>query len=112
MNKGLKFNLGSFNCERIFSSCFLFLLLFFCPLSFFAQDQHVIDSLQKILPALTVDTMRIEALNELAAQTVDIDPSKSINYAEEALKISEGIHHQRNIAASLHNIGNGHYNLA
>jgi serine phosphatase RsbU (regulator of sigma subunit)/TPR repeat protein len=78
----------------------------------FSQDQHEIDSLEKYLPTITVDCDRIEILNELASQTVDIDPAKSIKYAETAMNISEACGDQRNVANSLLNIGNGHYNLA
>jgi serine phosphatase RsbU (regulator of sigma subunit) len=83
----------------------------FCTNSF-AQSQHEIDSMQKLLPAITVDTTKIKTLNKLAAYIVDIDPEKSIKYAEEAFKISEAIKHQRFIGQSLHNIGNAKYNLA
>jgi serine phosphatase RsbU (regulator of sigma subunit) len=77
-----------------------------------AQDQQMIDSLERLLPAMALDTLRVEVLNDLAAQVVDMDPAKSIRYAEEALKIAEAEKNKRLSAVSLHNIGNGHYNLA
>jgi serine phosphatase RsbU (regulator of sigma subunit) len=99
------------------TACFPYhsiITFFFCICSFFvfSQDQHQIDSLEKLLPQVTIDSNRVEILNELASQVVDIDPAKSIRYSEEALKLSEKDHHERNIAKSLLNIGNGHYNLA
>ncbi|OFY84496.1 MAG: hypothetical protein A3F72_13895 [Bacteroidetes bacterium RIFCSPLOWO2_12_FULL_35_15] len=78
----------------------------------FAQDQHEIDSLQKVLPSITIDSSRIQVLNQLSEQIVDIDPAKSINYASEALKIAEKTKLKKLEAKALNNIGNGHYNLA
>ncbi len=77
-----------------------------------AQNQRDIDSLQTILPTITVDSVKIKTLNRLAEEIVDIDPSKSIGYAGEALKLAETTKSQRFAALALHNIGNGHYNLA
>ena len=91
--------------------CLIFFLLSFVSESF-AQDQHEIDSLQKVLPSITIDSSRIQVLNQLSEQIVDIDPAKSINYASEALKIAEKTKLKKLEAKALNNIGNGHYNLA
>jgi serine phosphatase RsbU (regulator of sigma subunit) len=97
------------NADRIaFAS---FLLLFF-SFSIQAQDQQEIDSLEKLLPKLNADSSKLDVLNELSAAIVDIDPSKSIKYAEEAYKLAETNHYQKRSATSLHNIGNGHFNQA
>ena len=65
---------------------YFFVIFFLCRLSYtsFSQDQHVIDSLKKILPSLTDDGVKIQTYNALAAEIVDINPSQSINYATEA----------------------------
>jgi serine phosphatase RsbU (regulator of sigma subunit) len=91
--------------------CLVILSVFLFSAKLQAQDQHLIDSLEKYLPSVTIDSSRIEVLNELAAQVVDMDPAKSIRYAGAALKLSEAINHKRYTATSLHNLGNGHYNL-
>jgi serine phosphatase RsbU (regulator of sigma subunit) len=109
MKHVLKFITGFQKATGILYLCVAVLL--YMPSVSPAQDQREIDSLKNILPA-SRDTTRIEILNELSAQVVDIDPAQAIRYAEEALKLSEGIQHQRYMAASLHNIGNGHYNMA
>jgi tetratricopeptide (TPR) repeat protein len=90
---------------------FLFILLFFTSGSS-AQDQHTIDSLQKLLPTITIDSTKINVLNDLSSEVVDIDPTKSINYATEALRLAETLKLKKGAAKALHNIGNGHYNLA
>ncbi|MGZ3865950.1 MAG: tetratricopeptide repeat protein [Bacteroidia bacterium] len=68
--------------------------------------------MQKLLPTITVDSIKVQTLNKLAAYIVDIDPHKSIKYAEEAYKIAMEIRHKKFMAIALHNIGNGQYNLA
>lgn len=111
MKRALKFAAEFFPAAGSCHIVFIFMLLLFSS-GAIAQDQHKIDSLEKILPTITVDTNRIEILNELSAQVVDIDPAKAIRYAETALKLAEALHHQLYIATSLHNLGNAHYNLA
>jgi serine phosphatase RsbU (regulator of sigma subunit) len=111
MKHDLKFTLD-FPKTIGFSCFYIFVLLFCFSSSVKAQDQHEIDSLEKLLPTVNIDSNRIDVLNELAAQIVDIDPVKSIKYAETALKLSETLHNQQKTATSLHNIGNGHYNQA
>jgi serine phosphatase RsbU (regulator of sigma subunit) len=65
-----------------------------------------------MLPTIKIDSIKIQNLNLLAAEIVDIDPSKSIKYASEALKLAETIKSEKAIAKALHNIGNGYFNLA
>lgn len=91
---------------------FFILLFVFCGYSVSAQDQHEIDSLEKALPTVTIDTSRTALLNDLSALIIDIDPAKALRYAEEALKLAESTKRQKDIATSLHNMGNAHYNLA
>ncbi|MCW3078161.1 MAG: hypothetical protein JWO32_2770 [Bacteroidetes bacterium] len=90
----------------------LFFILISMGLKLHAQDQRVIDSLQKKLPTVETDSLRINILNDLSEEMVDVDPAKSISYATEALKLAEGINHKRSIGVALHNLGNGYYNLA
>ncbi|MDF2436680.1 MAG: yrrB 5 [Bacteroidota bacterium] len=90
------------------------LVVFILCLSFSlnAQDQHEIDSLEKLLPTVKTDSSRIQVLNELAAQIVDVNPARSMQLAEEALRLAEASQNKKASATSLNNIGNGHYNLA
>jgi serine phosphatase RsbU (regulator of sigma subunit) len=78
----------------------------------FAQNQHEIDSLEKVLPTIKVDSLKLQTLNILTAEIVDIDPTKSIGYANEALVLAEKLNKKKSIALALHNMGNGHFNLA
>ena len=88
--------------------------IFVCAFSFnsFSQDQHEIDSLKKVLPTLTNDSVKIQTLNALAAEVVDIDPSLSIDYAKQALKLAIAIKSKKATAKAYHNLGNGYFNIA
>lgn len=90
------------------------ILFFLCCVSYisFSQDQHVIDSLKKELVTLNDDSTKIQTLNALAAEIVDMDPSMSINYANQALKLAISIKSKKATAKAYHNLGNGHYNIA
>ncbi len=91
----------------------LFLLLFCFLISpIFAQDQREIDSLELLIPTLPNDTAKLNALNSLCRNIVDINPEKSIKYAQQALKIAEEKEYKYLEAVALNNIGNGYYNLA
>ncbi|MBI2720808.1 MAG: tetratricopeptide repeat protein [Bacteroidetes bacterium] len=92
--------------------CFIVIVFFVSPSKVRAQDQHEIDSLQKVLPTITVDSLKIKMLNTLSVYMVDMDPNKSINYAVEASKLSISKGMRRFEAKSYHNMGNGYYNLA
>jgi serine phosphatase RsbU (regulator of sigma subunit)/Tfp pilus assembly protein PilF len=108
--QGLNFNL-KFQMDNLFICLLVFFILgIMFPLK--AQNQHEIDSLEKLLPSVKIDSSRIGVLNELAAQVVDIDPARSMEYAKEALRLSETVGDKKASAVSLNNIGNGHYNLA
>lgn len=111
MNRGLKF-ISNFHTACSHSMYLLALLFILGSFNSYSQDNHELDSLEKVLPTLTVDSTRIQTLNELSALVVDIDALKATRYAEEALKISEVSSDQKSIAASLHNLGNAHYNQA
>jgi serine phosphatase RsbU (regulator of sigma subunit) len=109
MKHDLKFVIKFQKATGIFCLVILSVLLFSGKLQ--SQDQQLIDSLERYLPTVIIDSSKIEVLNELSAQVVDIDPAKAMRYAGDALKLAEGINHKRYIATSLHNLGNGHYNL-
>lgn len=101
--------------QRLFSlatRCFIVIAFFVSTSKVRAQDQHEIDSLQKVLPTITVDSLKIKLLNTLSVYMVDMDPNKSINYAVEASKLSISTGVRRFEAKSYHNMGNGYYNLA
>lgn len=92
-----------------------FIVLFFIVLSYssvFGQNQKQIDSLKTLISTLPDDSIKIQAINELANIYVDIDPEETIEYCKEALRIAEkkGLPYYQATAAN--NIGNGYYNLA
>ncbi|MGZ3921457.1 MAG: tetratricopeptide repeat protein [Bacteroidia bacterium] len=90
---------------------YLILIFLFTILVCKPQDQHTIDSLTNVLPSAP-DTTKIKILNYLSEVTVDMNPSKSIEHASEALRIAIEIKSGKSEALALHNIGNGYYNLA
>jgi serine phosphatase RsbU (regulator of sigma subunit) len=112
MHPGLEFASQFQKATAIACRVILVFLFSMCSFISYSQDQAEIDSLERLLPTTIADTTRLQVLNELSAQTVDMDPARSIRYAEEALKLAEAIQHKKFTAISLHNIGNGHYNLA
>ena len=93
-------------------SHFILFLLFISSHLSFSQDQHEIDSLKKVLTTLTNDSTKIQTLNALAAQVVDMDPSLSIDYANQALKLAIAIKSKKATAKAYHNLGNGYFNMA
>jgi tetratricopeptide (TPR) repeat protein len=101
------------NYINLFKPYALYIYFLFLSNNFLiSQDRREIDSLDKTLSTIHIDSIKIQTLNTLAVQIVDIDPLKSIKYATEALKLSETIKSKKGQAKALHNIGNGHYNLA
>ncbi|MBA4241876.1 MAG: hypothetical protein C0448_14215 [Sphingobacteriaceae bacterium] len=86
-------------------------IVFYCT-NIFSQNKKQIDSLKTLISSLPDDTLKIQAINELANIYVDIDPEETIEYCKEAFRIAEkkGLPYYQATAAN--NIGNGYYNLA
>jgi serine phosphatase RsbU (regulator of sigma subunit) len=101
------------NYINLFKSYAIYIyFLFLANHVLISQDRREIDSLDKTLATIRIDSIKIQTLNILAVEIVDIDPLKSIKYATEALKLAETTKSKKGQAKALHNIGNGHYNLA
>ncbi len=65
-----------------------------------------IDSLQNLLDHHSqVDTVRVNLLNEIASSSRHSEPEKSLNYAEEALKLANKINYKKGIADAFNFIG-------
>ncbi|MBL7887942.1 MAG: tetratricopeptide repeat protein [Bacteroidia bacterium] len=93
----------------------ILLLFYFFIISIqpsFSQDQKEIDSLEALIPTLPNDSARLDAINSLCRNIVDINPEKSIKYAQEGLAIAQEKDYKYLEAVALNNIGNGYYNLA
>lgn len=86
-------------------SFLLFILLNLKFLVVFAQTSKI-DSLENVLQQHTEnDTSRINLLNNFAASTLELNPEKSIRYAEEAFELATMLHFAKGKAASLKYIG-------
>ncbi len=70
----------------------------------FAQDAKV-DSLQKLLFAATVDTVKVSLLNEISACLWYADPNESVEYAEQAMLIAQQNNYQYGLLKAYNNIG-------
>ena len=83
----------------------LFVFLICCFYSLIISAQTPVDSLESVVASTKVDTIKINALNELSVQLRTNDPALGLQYAEKALKISITINHKKLQASSLNNIG-------
>ena len=76
--------------------------------SSFSQDNFRnkrIDSLLRILPLISVDTLKVNCLNQIADEYKSLNPYQGIDYGKQALSLSRKIKWGDGIAASLSNIG-------
>ncbi|PCH65253.1 MAG: hypothetical protein COC01_10035 [Bacteroidetes bacterium] len=89
----------------------MLLLLTFLLISFssFSQNKTKIDSLKTELKKEIHDTTCINLLNTLAWQRSRSAPTEALEYALEALYLSEKIENQKLIANSFHKIAWAHY---
>ncbi|MFL5753715.1 MAG: tetratricopeptide repeat protein [Bacteroidia bacterium] len=87
-------------------------ILFLLPAFSFAQTEAQADSIENRLKEDLPDTTRLEALNLIARYWVDIDPAKSISYANAELKLAISIKNEKEQAYALLNIGNANYTQA
>ena len=90
------------------------LIAIFCGLPLFApaQEHRELDSLEHLLGGTVPDTVRISILDDLASGWVDIDPQRSIHFAELQLQLARKTGNKKNEAFAYLNLGNGNLNLA
>lgn len=79
------------------------LFILFLPVSVMAQ-QHVIDSIEKLLPRQT-DTLLAKSYNELTWQYRTIDQSKAIEYGNKAIELGQKLHFDKAIAQAYNDLG-------
>ena len=87
----------------------LFLVLSSFPLFCAAQDVRT-DSLKTILLSSEDDTLKINILNVLADHLNRSQPSKTIEYGNEARVLAEELNFEKGLAFALKNIGQGYFN--
>lgn len=74
------------------------------------QGQQLVDSLLKQLPAAGQDSFRVKLLNNISNAYKTINPDKGIQYAMQALDLSQSLNLRRGIGASYNVLGlNYHY---
>ena len=59
------------------------------PTASVAQDQHVIDSLQRVVAGASHDSLRFDALLGLAGERIDSDPEAALGFCVQAREIAE-----------------------
>jgi two-component system, NarL family, sensor kinase len=79
------------------------LLLFFLPISIIAQ-QHVIDSIEKLIPGQK-DTILAKSYNELTWQYRTIDQEKAIEYGNKAIELGKKTNFDKAIAQAYNDLG-------
>ena len=83
--------------------------LLFSSFSFYAQTGKILE-FQNALKIEQSDTARVDLLNELSSEFQSNDPNKAVEYANQALSISEKVNYKRGSAHSFINIANIHIN--
>lgn len=66
---------------------------------------------QNALPGITADTLKVKVLNQLSEDILPTDSVKALNYAREALALSQKVKDTLAIARSQKNMGNAYYRL-
>ncbi len=66
---------------------------------------------QNALPGITADTLKVDVLNQLSEDILLTDSVKALNYAREALVLSQKVKDTLAIARSQKNMGNAYYRL-
>lgn len=94
------------NMNKFISTIFL---LLFCSISFCAQNSTT-EELLKELKIVKSDTSKANLLNQLSFGFQSNDPGKAMDYANQALSISEKANYKRGIAYSYTNIANIYIN--
>jgi tetratricopeptide (TPR) repeat protein len=93
--------------KRIIIALALLFAAAFAP----AQNKNVIDSLINKLSTPSSDTARINTLNALSANLYANDPTKSLTYSEEAIKLADKAGDDKGMSIALSMAGNAYYYL-
>ena len=81
----------------------------FVTFSFCSGQDSVLDSLESVLDQQTQDTIRVQILNDMAAESYASDPQAAILYGERALQLADSVNYLQGKALALKNIGLGYY---
>jgi len=76
---------------------FLFLLIGGMTMESFAQDKHLVDSLQALLKTAKQDTTKAKILYQLSVAYVENNPDKAMDYARQTLALSEQTGYKKGI---------------
>jgi serine phosphatase RsbU (regulator of sigma subunit) len=82
-------------------SLFLYSILF----SFSLSSQNTVDSLKKIISNAKEDTLKVNALNQLASEYRASNTSQSFELAREALALAEQLKYRSGLVSAHNNIG-------
>lgn len=85
------------------------LTVWFVCFTFLLHAGSKSDSLQLLLKGKLADTVRIDVLNKLSFELKNSDPSKAIDYALQAVELSEKVKRPKDIARSQHTTGTIYY---
>lgn len=83
----------------------LLIICLLCQTLGFCQNKVTLDSLHNVLKTASVDTIKIEALNELAWELRKIDSKKAKEYAEQAYVLSDSLNMVKMKVTSLSRLG-------
>ena len=86
----------------------LYVILLSYPILCIAQDVRT-DSLKTILLSSDDDTLKVNTLNVLADHLYKPEPSKAIEYGNEARDLAEELNFEKGLADALKNIGLGYF---
>tara|TARA_Y100000385_G_C12782687_1_gene504183 strand:+ start:340 stop:654 length:315 start_codon:yes stop_codon:yes gene_type:complete len=80
----------------------------------FLLSQHQVsafstDSLLNIFSSASHDTIKIDVLDQLSKNQFGPNPDKAIEYAEQAVDISNKINDKKRLGYALKNVGLGYY---
>ncbi|MEE9372004.1 MAG: adenylate/guanylate cyclase domain-containing protein [Saprospiraceae bacterium] len=87
-----------------------YILIVFIVLLF--QTEHyasVPDSLEQAFAQASHDTIKIDILNQLSKSQLGPNPDKAIEYAKQAVDLSNNINDKKRLGNALKNVGLGHY---
>jgi len=91
-------------------SIFTFILFMLLNITVFSSENTINDLENKLSTAK--DTEKIQILNELSEKYLDLSPHKSIDYSQEALKLSQKLKAQKEIIESMNFLGIAYFSLS
>ncbi len=77
--------------------------------SFLNSQNRQIDSLKHLVTILPSDTQKVNVYNALAAAYFFIEPVETLEYGNEALKLSVALKSEKHIANAYHYLALGNY---